>query len=416
VTDGAADGSATPGRPADAAGTEPKPGTPTGVLMVVMLGLVTAVGPLSIDMYLPAFPTISHDLGVPASQVQLSLTACLIGFAGGQLICGPLSDRFGRRRPAIAGLAAYAILSFLIALSPSAPVLIGLRFLQGLAGGTGVVVARAIVRDLHSGVAAARFFSRLTLIYGLAPILAPSLGSAVLRISTWHGIFVALGVLATLLTILLAARLPETLPVERRTAGGLGSTVRLAKPLFRDRSYVGYTVALGLAFAALFTYLANSPFVLEDGYGLSPTTFSLLFGLNAVGLTALSQANARLLNRFSTRSLLIASQCGQTVAGLVLAGSALAGSLPGTAGGLFLLVGTIGMIQPNATALALETHADRAGTAAAVMGGIQPVVAAVLAPLAGLGAIGTGVPMAVLILGCAVASLLTVALLTREAG
>lgn len=416
MTDGAADGSATPGRPADAAGTEPKPGTPTGVLMVVMLGLVTAVGPLSIDMYLPAFPTISHDLGVPASQVQLSLTACLIGFAGGQLICGPLSDRFGRRRPAIAGLAAYAILSFLIALSPSAPVLIGLRFLQGLAGGTGVVVARAIVRDLHSGVAAARFFSRLTLIYGLAPILAPSLGSAVLRISTWHGIFVALGVLATLLTILLAARLPETLPVERRTAGGLGSTVRLAKPLFRDRSYVGYTVALGLAFAALFTYLANSPFVLEDGYGLSPTTFSLLFGLNAVGLTALSQANARLLNRFSTRSLLIASQCGQTVAGLVLAGSALAGSLPGTAGGLFLLVGTIGMIQPNATALALETHADRAGTAAAVMGGIQPVVAAVLAPLAGLGAIGTGVPMAVLILGCAVASLLTVALLTREAG
>ncbi|MCU7724849.1 multidrug effflux MFS transporter [Actinoplanes sp. KI2] len=382
--------------------------------MIVMLGLVTAVGPLSIDMYLPAFPAISHDLGVSASQVQLSLTACLIGVAGGQLVCGPLSDRFGRRRPAIAGLAAYAILSFLIALSPSAPVLIGLRLLQGLAGGTGVVVARAIVRDLHSGAAAARFFSRLTLIYGLAPILAPSLGSAVLRVSSWHGIFVALGVLATLLTILLAARLPETLPVERRTAGGLRATVRLARPLFGDRSYVGYTLALGLAFAALFAYLANSPFVLQDGYGLSPTMFSLLFGLNAVGLTALSQANARLLDRYPTRSLLVAGQCGQALAGLVLTGSALAGSLPGVVAGLFLLVCTIGMIQPNATALALETHGDRAGTAAAVMGGIQPVVAAVLAPLAGLGAIGTGVPMAVLILGCASASLLTVMLLTHE--
>ena len=413
MADAAAEGSATRGEPGEAAESEPEPGTPAGALMIVMLGLVTAVGPLSIDMYLPAFPAISHDLGVPATQVQLSLTACLIGIAGGQLVCGPLSDRFGRRRPAIAGLAAYAMLSFLIALSPSAPVLIGLRLLQGLAGGTGVVAARAIVRDLHSGASAARFFSRLTLIYGLAPILAPSLGSAVLRFTSWHGIFVALGVLATLLTILLAARLPETLPVERRTTGGLGDTVRLAKPLFRDRSFVGYTLTLGLAFAALFAYLANSPFVLQDGYGLSPTMFSVLFGLNAVGLTALSQANARLLNRFSTRSLLIAAQVGQAGAGLVLVGSALAGSLPGVAAGLFLLVGTIGMIQPNATALALETHADRAGTAAAVLGGIQPVVAAVLAPLAGLGAIGTGVPMAVLILGCAATSLLTVTLLTR---
>jgi DHA1 family bicyclomycin/chloramphenicol resistance-like MFS transporter len=406
VTDAAAERSAAPGEPREAGG-------PGGALMIVMLGLVTAVGPLSIDMYLPAFPAISRDLGVPASQVQLSLTACLIGVAGGQLVCGPLSDRFGRRRPAIVGLSAYAILSFLIALAPSAPVLIGLRLLQGLAGGTGVVVARAIVRDLHSGVAAARFFSRLTLIYGLAPILAPSLGSAVLRVTSWHGIFVALGVLATLLTALLAARLPETLPVERRTAGGLGSTARLAKPLFRDRGYVGYTLALGLAFAALFGYLANSPFVLQEGYGLSPTVYSLLFGLNAVGLTALSQANARLLNRFPTRSLLVAGQGAQAAAGLVLLVAALAGSLPGVAAGLFLMVGTIGMIQPNATALALETHGDRAGTAAAVLGGIQPVVATALAPLAGLGAIGTGVPMAVLILGCALASLLTVTLLTR---
>ena len=383
-----------------------------------MLGAVTAIGPLSIDMYLPAFPAISDELHVPATQVQLSLTACLAGIAAGQLVCGPLSDRWGRRRPAIAGLAAYALLSFSIALAaPSAPVLIGLRLLQGLAGGTGVVVARAIVRDLHSGVAAARFFSRLTLIYGLAPILAPSLGSAVLRVTSWHGIFVALGVLAALLTVLLVARLPETLPPGRRTSGSPATTIRLAGPLFRDRSFAGYTLAFGLAFAALFAYLANSPFVLQDGYGLSPTVFALLFGLNAVGLTLVSQANARLLNHRSPHTLLVAALIAQAGAGAVLVAAALASSLPGIVSGLFLLVCTIGMIQPNATALALEGHADRAGTAAAVLGGFQPIVAAALAPLAALGPlgpIGTGLPMAILILCCALSALLAVTLLTRE--
>ncbi|WP_239133158.1 multidrug effflux MFS transporter [Paractinoplanes durhamensis] len=380
---------------------------PRGTLLIVMLGLVTAIGPLSIDMYLPAFPAIADDLAVPAAQVQLSLTACLIGTALGGLVCGPLSDRWGRRRPAVASLAAYAILSFLIALSPSAPVLIGLRVLQGLAGGAGIVVARAIVRDLYSGVAAARFYSRLTLIYGLAPILAPSIGSAVLRFTSWHGIFVALGVLAVLLTVLLALRLPETLGVPDRTGGGLGRTLRLAGPLFRDRAFVGYTLAQACAFGALFAYLSNSSFVLQDGYGLSSTTFGLLFGVNAVGLTLTSQLNARLLNRFGTRTLLMASLAVQVVAGVILVGSALAGLLIGVIAGLFLLVCTIGMCQPNGTALALDGHADRAGTAAAVMGSVQPVVAAGLASLAGLGAIGTGVPMALVILGSALAALAT---------
>jgi len=387
---------------------------PRGAQLIVMLGLVTAVGPLSVDMYLPAFPAIADDLGITAAQVQLSLTACLIGMALGQLVCGPLSDRQGRRNPAIAGLAAYAVLSFLIALSPSAPVLIALRFLQGMAGGTGVVVARAIVRDLHGGVAAARFYSRLTLIYGLAPILAPSIGSAVLRVASWHAIFVALGVLATLLTLLLALRLPETLPAARRTGGGLGRTLRLAGPLFRDRAYVGYTLAQACAFGALLTYLSNSSFVLQDGYGLSPTVFGLLFGLNAVGLTLVSQLNARLLNRFATRTLLLASLAVQSIAGAVLVVAALAGSLIGMISGLFLLVCTIGMCQPNATALALDGHADRAGTAAAVMGSLQPVLAAGLAALAGLGPIGTGLPMATVILASALAALVTVTAITRE--
>jgi MFS transporter, DHA1 family, multidrug resistance protein len=222
---------------------------------------------------------------------------------------------------------------------------------------------------------------------------------------------VALGVFAALLSTLLFLRLPETL--EHRTDGGLGRTLRLAGPLFRDRAFVGYTLAQACAFGALFTYLSNSSFVLQDGYGLSPTVFGLLFGLNAVGLTLTSQLNARLLNRFGPRTLLLASFVVQLPAGVVLVVAAVAGSLIGITAGLFLLVCTIGMCQPNATALALDAHADRAGTAAAVMGSLQPVVAAGLASLAGLGPIGTGLPMAVVILGSAMAALAVVVTLTR---
>jgi DHA1 family bicyclomycin/chloramphenicol resistance-like MFS transporter len=273
---------------ASAAGTH-------GPLLVVVLGLITAIGPLSLDMYLPAFPAIADDLGVPAAGVQLSLTSCLVGFALGQLICGPLSDRWGRRRPVVTGLLAYAVLSLLIALAPSAPVLIGLRLLQGFAGGAGAVVARAVVRDLYAGVAAAKFFSRLTLIFGVAPILAPILGSAVLRVTSWHGIFVVLGAIALALTVMVMTALPETLPPRRRSPGGLTDTARTARTLFADRIFLGYALGQGFSFAALFGYLSGSSFVLQDGYGVSPTLFSLLFGLNSIGLIVLSQANARLL-------------------------------------------------------------------------------------------------------------------------
>jgi DHA1 family bicyclomycin/chloramphenicol resistance-like MFS transporter len=390
-------------------------GVPHGPLLVVVLGLITAIGPLSLDMYLPAFPDIADDLGVSDAGVQLSLTTCLIGLALGQLICGPLSDRWGRRRPAIAGVAAYAVISLLIALAPSAPVLVGLRLLQGLAGGVGVVVARAVVRDLYSGVAAAKFFSRLTLIFGVAPIAAPSLGSAVLQVSSWHGIFVALGLIAVLLTLLIAAKLPETLPVGRRSPGGLGDIARTARTLFADRVFLGYALAQSFAFAAMFSYIAGSSFVLQDGYGVSPAVFSLLFGLNACGLIALSQANGWLLDRSGPRRLLVLILVIEVLAGAVVLVSALFGALVALAVGFFVLVATIGMVTPNSTALALDRHPERAGTAAALLGGIQSVVAAVAAPLVGvIGEPGRGVPMAIVILACAAAALLVVLTLTRE--
>ncbi|MEV4639010.1 multidrug effflux MFS transporter [Actinoplanes sp. NPDC049548] len=388
--------------------------TAPGPLLVVMLGLVTAVGPLSLDMYLPAFPAVADDLGVPAAEVQLSLTTCLIGLALGQLVCGPLTDRWGRRRPMLVGVGAYAILSVLCALAPSAPLLAAVRLLQGFAGGAGVVVARAVVRDLYAGVAAAKFFSRLTLIFGVAPIAAPSLGSAVLKVTSWHGIFVALGVIAALLTALLAWRIPETLPTDKRSPGSLRDIARTARVLATDRAYAGYTLAQSFAFAALFAYISGSSFVLQDGYGMSSTVYSIVFGVNACGLIVLSQANSRLLDRVAPRRLLLATLAAQALAGGVVLAAATAGSLPGLIAGLFVLVGTIGMVTPNATALALDRHPERAGTAAALMGGIQAVVAALATPLVGFGDPGKGVPMGVAILACAVVALLAVLLLTSR--
>src|SRR5690348_6174119 len=210
--------------------------------MLALLGALTAVGPLSLDMYLPALPSLGHDLGASESQVQLTITACLIGIAAGQLFAGPLSDGWGRRRPVVAGAIAYCLATFLCALAPSVGLLTAARFVQGLAGGVGVVIARAIVRDLYSGVAAAKYFSRLVLVFGVAPIVAPSIGSAVLRVADWRGVFVVLGAVGGLIALAVVLRLPETLPPERRHAGGLRRIAGNAAVLGRDRVFVGYAL------------------------------------------------------------------------------------------------------------------------------------------------------------------------------
>ncbi|MFC7531250.1 multidrug effflux MFS transporter [Actinoplanes sp. GCM10030250] len=384
-------------------------------LLVVILGLITTIGPLSLDMYLPALPELARDLGVTPSEVQLSLTSCLVGMALGQLIFGPLSDRWGRRRPVVVGLSAYAMFSFLIALAPTAPALTGLRLLQGLAGGVGVVIARAVVRDVSSGAAAAKLFSSLTLVFGLAPIAAPSLGSLVLRLTSWHGVFVALGIIAVLLTLLVAIALPETLPPERRSPGGLSTIGRTARTLFKDKTFLGYALAQSFTFAALFAYISGSSFVLQEGYGLSPTAYSLLFGANAVGLIILSQANNWLLNRWSLTRLMFLGLGVQSVAGVLSLLGAVLGNLAVLAAGLFLLVGAIAVIQPNTAALALDRYPANAGAAAALLGGVQSVIASAAAPLAGLGDPGQGVPMSIVIISFAAAALLSTLILTRGA-
>ncbi|SBT44102.1 multidrug effflux MFS transporter [Micromonospora auratinigra] len=384
-----------------------------GVTLLVLLGTLTAIGPLSLDMYLPAFPAMTRELGADQAQIQLSLTTCLVGLALGQLVTGPLSDRWGRRRPVLVGVVGYALLALVCAVAPNAPALAAARFAQGLAGGMGVVVARAVVRDLYSGRAAAKYFSRLTLVFGVAPVAAPSVGSLVLKVGSWRAVFLTLAVIGALLAVAVALRLPETLPVERRSTGGLAATARTMRSLLADRVYLGYALTQGFAFAGLFAYISGSSFVFQDVFGVSATAFSLIFGLNALALVAMGQANARLLDRAGPRRLLVTTLLVSAVAAAGVLSGALAGSVALVAVTLFVFVGSLGMVMPNSTALALDAHARHAGTAAALMGGVQSVVGALAAPLVGLGGAGSAVPMAVVLAGAAALSLTAVLTLTR---
>jgi MFS transporter, DHA1 family, multidrug resistance protein len=388
---------------------------PAGLRLFVILGGLTAFGPLSIDMYLPALPAIGRELGASESLIQLSLTGCLLGLAAGQVIAGPLSDTLGRRRPLLAGVAAYVLTSLLCALAPSAPLLVAFRVLQGLGGGAGIVIARAIVRDLYEGVAAARYFSRLVLVMGLAPILAPVLGGQLLRLTSWRGIFLTLALITALLWLAAASALPETLGAGRRREGSLAGTLRTFGGLARDTPFLGYALTGALGFGAMFAYISGSPFVLEGIYRASPQLFSLFFGLNAFGFMLASQVNGSLVSRVSPARLLALGVCVNSAAGLALltvvliGGLGLAAVLPP----LFLLVSSVGFVVPNATALALSRHPEAAGTGSALLGVIQNGIAAAAAPLVGIAGVTSALPMATVIAGCGAGALTALLLVVR---
>jgi DHA1 family bicyclomycin/chloramphenicol resistance-like MFS transporter len=376
----------------------------------VVLGSMNAIGPLSIDMYLPAFPEIARALHTSASQVQLTLTACVAGLAFGQLVIGPLSDRFGRRLPVIAAMVTYAVASLLCALATSVGALIALRFVQGLAGAGGIVISRAVVRDLHSGARAVRLFSSLMLVTGLAPILAPLLGGQLLAVTSWEGIFVTLTILSALIAALAAVGLRETLPVERRNPSGLRRTVQTMAELLRDRSFLGHALACGLTFGALFAYISGSSFALQGIYGLSPQVYSLAFAMNGLGLVAASQVNARIVERVGpTRLLRRALACVVTSALVLLVVVSVGGlTVWAVLAPMFVIVSSLAFVLPNATALALADHPAVAGTASALLGVIQFLIGAIAAPLVGVAGPDTAVPMGV------VMALLALGALTAE--
>ena len=378
----------------------------TGLLVTFILGGLTAVPPLSIDMYLPALPAVSDALAAPAATVQLTLTACLLGMALGQLVVGPMSDRWGRRRPLLAGLVVYVVATALCALAPTVELLVAFRLAQGLAGAAGIVIARAVVRDLYDGVAMARFFSTLMLISGVAPIVAPLIGGQILRVTDWRGVFALLTAVGIALTALVRVKLPETLAAADRHDGGVGQALRSMRALLADRAFTGYLLTGGFAFAALFAYVSASPFVIQEIYGASPQTYSLLFGLNSVGLVACGQLNGKVLvGRVSLDKVLAT---GLTL--VVLAATALllmsTGALgdvglPPVAAALFVLMSAMGLALPNAQALALMRTRHAAGSASALLGTSSFLVGAIASPLVGVAGEHTAVPMAVVQLACA---------------
>ncbi|WP_411105843.1 Bcr/CflA family multidrug efflux MFS transporter [Streptomyces sp. cmx-4-9] len=379
----------------------------TGLLVIFMLGGLTALPPLSMDMYLPALPQVTAALHSPAATVQLTLTACLAGMALGQLVIGPMSDRWGRRAPLLTGMVVYVLATATCAFAPTAELLIGFRLLQGLAGSAAIVIARAVVRDLYDGVEMARFFSTLMLVSGVAPIVAPLIGGQVLRFADWRGVFVVLTGVGALLTLLVWRRLDETLPPERRHTGGVRSALRTMGGLLGDRVFTGYTLAGGFAFAVLFAYISASPFVIQEIYGASPQAFSLLFGLNSVGLIAAGQVNGKLLvGRVSLDKVLAAglATAGAASVALLLMSTGVfgeAGLFP-VAAALFVLMSSMGVILPNTNAPALMRTPHAAGSASALIGTASFLVGAIASPLVGIAGEDTAVPMAVVQVVCAV--------------
>jgi DHA1 family bicyclomycin/chloramphenicol resistance-like MFS transporter len=368
--------------------------------LVLVLGFLIALGPLTIDMYLPALPTITADLQTTAAAVQLTLTGTLAGLAFGQLLVGPLSDAIGRRTPLLAGVGVHILASVLCVVAPDLAVLGGLRVLQGLGAAAAAVVAMAIVRDLFVGLPAAKLFSRLMLVMGAAPILAPTLGGIVLGWTDWRGVFVVLALFGVAILGVTAVALPETLPAERRRSGGVLGTLRTYGGLLKDRTFVGLILVAGLAMAAMFAYVSGSSFVFQQQYGMDEQQFGFVFGAGAVGLITATQFNVRLLRRWTPSQILLSALLFGALSGvvlLVLAATGI-GGLPGVLVPLWLVLASAGLALPNAPALAMSRHGEAAGTAAALMGAVQFGVGALAAPLVGV--LGTGaVSMAAVIAG-----------------
>ena len=384
--------------------------------MLAVLGALSAFGPLSMDMYLPSTPTIAANLHAGQALVQLTLSGCLAGLAVGQLVAGPVSDGTGRRRPLIAGLAAFVVMSVACAAAPDIGALIAFRFLQGMAGATGVVLSMAIVRDLYEGTELARVLGSLTLVFGLAPVLAPVIGGQILRFTSWRGVF---GVLAAVGLVLLAASwfLPETLPPERRTPARLRQLLSDSRTLVRDRQYTGATLAVTFGTAALITYISSLPFIVEDAYHQSPQLFSLFFAINSIGLVAMAQLGARLVKRLPVPRVLLVSLLLTTGGGLCFTIVAFTGHPPLAAllVPLFVFVASFGMMRPNGTALALAHQGSIAGTASAWLGALPFLLGAVLSPLAGLGGQGAATVAGIVLGALCLAALASQVLITRSA-
>ncbi|HAB33921.1 MAG TPA: MFS transporter [Exiguobacterium sp.] len=373
--------------------------TPGRLTLILILGSLAALGPLSIDMYLPAFPDMSRSFDASASLIQLSLTACMLGMALGQLIVGPLSDVRGRKRPLMIALLAYLLASLACAMAPTIEVLIALRLIQGAAGASGIVISRAIVRDLFEGPELTRFFAALSLVNGTAPILAPVIGGQLLRFGDWHFVFYLLAILSTLMLLAVALRLPETLPLERRVEGNLTTTLKTFGRLLTDRVFIGYAFAQAFVMGAMFAYISGSPFVLQNIYGASPQQFSFLFGLNGIGIILAAQIAGRLAGRVDSERLMrisltvVASASILLFFALTLTDQLIFVMIP-----LFFVVSSVGLISTLGFTLAMQNYGATAGSASALLGLLPMLVGSLVSPLVGIMGEQSAVPMGLIIM------------------
>jgi DHA1 family bicyclomycin/chloramphenicol resistance-like MFS transporter len=384
--------------------------------VVGILGALGTIAPFSIDLYLPALPALGADLGATQQQVAVTITMFFLGLAFGQVQAGSLSDTHGRRRPLLAGLLLFTVASVLCAVAPNVQVLMAARFLQGLGGAAGMAISNASVTDYARGREAARLLSRLAMIGGVAPVVAPLIGGQLLRVVSWRGLFFVLAGIGLALFISVLAGLPESLPRERRSKAGARTLARSLLTLSRDLGFVGLALTSAFSFAGFFAYLAGSSFVYQEVYGLSPAAFSLLFAVNAVGMLGANDLNHRLLARFSPRQLLAAALVVYLAASVVVLLVLLAGGLPiwALAAPLFLLVASVGLIIPNSTALALSLHPGVAGTASAYFGTLRLGLGALATPLVGLGGGMDGVAMGIVIAAAGALALVTFAVVARR--
>jgi DHA1 family bicyclomycin/chloramphenicol resistance-like MFS transporter len=367
---------------------------------VLMLGALAALPAFTVDMYLPSLPDVARELGSTAAFAQLSVSAMLLGGGVGQLVIGPLSDRFGRRAPLLWGLALHVVTSVLCAFAPTMTTLVGLRLLQGFFNAACGVAAVAVVRDRFVGADAARILSRLMLVIGVAPMLAPTFGSAVAAAASWRWVFAFLALAGVAMAVVVWRLMPETLPPAQRRPGGARTVLAGYRLLLKDKQFMALAVVPGLGHAVLMSYVVGSPFVLQEGYGLTHGQFALLFGVNGLGLVVSAQVNAALVRRVAPLRVLRTSLVIQLVftIGLFVVATTQAGGLMGLLVVLWAVLAFQGLIPANASALAMSRHGEIAGTAAAVIGAVQSGVSGLVSPLVGvLG--GDAVAMVTVMLG-----------------
>jgi DHA1 family bicyclomycin/chloramphenicol resistance-like MFS transporter len=384
--------------------------------MALVLGLVSAIGPFAIDMYLPALPSIGASLGADLHAVQGSLVAFILTMSVTQLFYGPLSDRIGRKAPLYIGILLFGFASVGCALAPSIGLLILFRALQGIGAGAGAVIPRAIVRDLHTGPEAVRLMSLLMLVFSVSPILAPLTGSFVIALAGWRGIFWVVAAAAALGIALVATRLPETRPATERSAGGLAVVLASYRLLLRDRAFLGLSLIGAFGMSAFLVYLANSSFVIIDHYGLSPTLYSLCFAANAAAFIGAAQFNGPLTRRYGLLRVMAGAAWGFMAAMLALFVLEALGADRLSVMAILLFVGYcfLGILLPNASVLALERHGAIAGTASALLGAVQLTGATLVMAAAGIFANGRPLPMVGGIAACALAAFGLVRWILRE--